>query len=116
MMSTGFRDQTPSKETRRRHAIETRDKNLQVVQDLEAKIGITHRWKVGGSEWRAAAKLVVMRKYRCALDNLEGLVVARIFELTKMHMSGTGKCLLSLSFSDIANTYPFRLQTPSAYR
>src|ERR1700722_19295703 len=104
-MSTGSKDRALSCETRRRHALETHDKNLQVVQELERKIGITHRWKIGGSAWQAAARLVVMRKYSRALDNLEGLVVARIFELTKMNMSGTGKCLLSLSFSDIANTY-----------
>ena len=32
-----------------------------------------------------------MRKYQRSLDNLEGLVVARIFELTKMNRSQTGE-------------------------
>jgi hypothetical protein len=30
------------------------------------------------------------RSYNQALDNLEALIVARLFELTKMNMSGTG--------------------------
>lgn len=31
------------------------------------------------------------RKYQCALDRLEGLIVAHIFELTKMNRVGTGE-------------------------
>jgi collagenase-like PrtC family protease len=95
-MSTQSEDNTLSHETRRRHALENRDKNLRVVQELEGKMGIVHRWKIGGSDWQAAAKLVVMRQYRRALDNLESLVVARIFELSKMNMSGTGELFFSL--------------------
>jgi hypothetical protein len=30
-------------------------------------------------------------RYQQALDQLQGLVVARMFELRKMNMSGTGK-------------------------
>jgi len=89
-MSRGSYDSTRSLETSRRHALEVYDRNLQSVQDLEKKLDITERWKVGGLQWRAAAKLVTMRKYQRALDNLESLVVARIFELTKMNMSQTG--------------------------
>src|ERR1700722_6349417 len=91
----GRSDKTQSLETNRRHALELRDKNLEVVQDLERKLGVTERWRVGSIEWRAAAKCVAMRKYQCALDNLERLVVARIFELTKMNLSQTG---LKISF------------------
>lgn len=94
-MSRGNRDNTRSLETNRRHALEVYEKNLQSVQDLEKKLEITERWKIGSPNWRAAAKLVVARKYQKALDNLESLVVARIFELTKMNMSQTGmKCIL----------------------
>jgi hypothetical protein len=41
--------------------------------------------------------LVTMRKYQRALDHLEGLIVACMFELTKMNMSQTGKCFDCLS-------------------
>ncbi|KAJ7834923.1 hypothetical protein B0H14DRAFT_3461770 [Mycena olivaceomarginata] len=44
----------------------------------------------GCAEWSEAAVLVVNRRYQRALDKLQGLVIARLFELTKCHMSGTG--------------------------
>ena len=34
-----------------------------------------------------------VRDYQKALDKLEGLVVQRLFELTKMGLAGTGTCL-----------------------
>ena len=39
--------------------------------------------------------LVAQRKYQCALDNLESLVVACIFELGKMNRAGTGELLVT---------------------
>jgi hypothetical protein len=36
---------------------------------------------------------VANRRYQRALDKLQGLVIARLFELTKCHMSGTGTSL-----------------------
>ncbi|KAJ7722863.1 hypothetical protein B0H14DRAFT_2642048 [Mycena olivaceomarginata] len=70
-------------ETQRRHAVEVAVKSLAAVQDLEVKLDITTRWVPGCEEWDRAAKLR-------ALDQLQGLVVARLFELTKVNMSGTG--------------------------
>jgi hypothetical protein len=80
------RDMTQSTETACCHALKDRDKNLQVVQDLE-----TQRWDPDYPEWSGAAKLVAMRRYQRCLDALEGLIVARMFELTKMNMSQTGE-------------------------
>ncbi|KAJ7138739.1 hypothetical protein C8R43DRAFT_1089295 [Mycena crocata] len=77
-------------ETQRRHAIEMHTKSLTTVQDLELRMGVTPRWVRGGPEWVAAALLVGKRRYQRALDQLEGLVIARMFELTKVNMSGTG--------------------------
>ncbi|KAG2742983.1 hypothetical protein P692DRAFT_20850760 [Suillus brevipes Sb2] len=73
-----------------RHALENFEKDLQVVQDLESKLGVTQRWIPSTPEWEDAGRWVAMRKYQRALDALEGLVVARIFELTKLNRSGTG--------------------------
>jgi len=42
-------------------------------------------------EWQQAAEKVSMQHYQHYIDALEGLVVARMFELTKMNMSQTGK-------------------------
>ncbi|KAJ7855627.1 hypothetical protein B0H14DRAFT_3085411 [Mycena olivaceomarginata] len=67
----------------RRHVMELRDKVLLAVQDLELRMDLRNRWTPGCAEWSEAA---VLR----ALDKLQGLVIARLFELTKCHMSGTG--------------------------
>lgn len=88
----GERDYTASLETARRHALEKSLKYLQTVHMLEKKMGVRERWNPGGLEWKAAAKRVVMRRYQRCIDVLEGLVVARMFELTKMNMSQTGMC------------------------
>jgi hypothetical protein len=84
-------DYTCATETKRRHALEKHDKDLATVHALELQLGITMRWVPGSPEWEEAGRLVSMRKYQRSLDNLEGLVVARIFELTKMNRSQTGE-------------------------
>ncbi|KAG2149247.1 hypothetical protein DEU56DRAFT_729669 [Suillus clintonianus] len=77
-------------ETTRRHALENFEKDLGVVQELEQKLGILHRWTPEDADWQNAGRLIANRKYQRSLDQLEGLIVARIFELTKMNRSGTG--------------------------
>jgi DNA-binding transcriptional regulator YiaG len=84
------RDMTASAETARRHALELQKRDLAAVQVLESKLNILHRWERGSSEWQAAAEKVLMRTYQHSIDILEGLVVARMFELTKMNRSQTG--------------------------
>jgi hypothetical protein len=78
-------------ETQRRHAMELREKALAAVQALEVRLSIHEHWTLGGAEWEAAARLVGRRRYQRTLDKLEGLIIARMFELTKMNMSGTGE-------------------------
>ena len=80
---------TRQAETTCRHALENYKKNLHVVQELECKLEIS-RWVPGDPEWENAACLVSNRKYQCAIDHLESLVVSRIFELTRMNRAGTG--------------------------
>lgn len=79
-----------SLETKRRHALENRDKDLQVVQELETKLGVVLRWVPDRQEWKTAAVMAGKRRYQRCLDDLEGLIVSRMFELTKMNMSQTG--------------------------
>lgn len=86
----GAQDFTRTIETKRRHALEKHDKDLAVVHALELRLGGVSRWAVGSVEFEQAGKLVSMRKYQRCLDELEGLIVARIFELTKMNRSQTG--------------------------
>ncbi|KIK17375.1 hypothetical protein PISMIDRAFT_15196 [Pisolithus microcarpus 441] len=81
---------TRKRETTRHHTQENYEKDLKAVQELEGRLGITRRWVPEDEEWQAAACLVANRKYQCALDNVERLVVSQIFELSKMNQSGTG--------------------------
>ena len=67
------------------------------IQALENKHNVQGRWVPGSAEWREAATLTTMHHYQKALDKLEGLVVAHLFELTKMNMSCTGGCSFPLT-------------------
>ncbi|KAL4079782.1 hypothetical protein J3A83DRAFT_4356454 [Scleroderma citrinum] len=71
------------------HAQENYDKDLAAVQESKLKLEITSCWKPGDVEWQNAGSLVTQHKYQCALDNLESLVMACIFELGKMNQAGT---------------------------
>lgn len=86
---------TASIETARRHALEEHAKHLSAVHGLESKLNITVRWVAGSTQWEEAGRKVKMRTYQRCIDSLEGLVVARMFELTKMNMSQTGECRMS---------------------
>ena len=88
--SINERDMTRSIETARQHAIEAHQKSLLAVQVLEKKMDITSCWEPESVEWKATAEMVVNRRYQRCIDSLEGLVVAQMFELTKMNMSQTG--------------------------
>jgi hypothetical protein len=90
-MTNGAGDNTRKIETARRHALENHEKDLKAVQALKLKLGVEQRWQPQSTEWQSAGKLVAMRKYQRALDVLEGLIVSRMFELTKMNRSQTGK-------------------------
>ncbi|KAJ2930481.1 hypothetical protein H1R20_g6616, partial [Candolleomyces eurysporus] len=79
-----------SHETQLRHAIERRDKVLAAVQQFEVDFEISARWAPESQEWQTARDLTSRRRYQRCLDELESLVVSRIFELTKMNMSRTG--------------------------
>ena len=113
------RDLTQSIETERRHAQEVEARDLLVVQNLEIKLGIVNRWVPADDEWKQAAVMVGKRRYQRCLDSLEGLVVARMFELTKMNMSQTGVCgclllyLLSDKIQDISSVNT--LEMPSSH-
>ncbi|KAF9036399.1 hypothetical protein BJ165DRAFT_1417245 [Panaeolus papilionaceus] len=67
-------------------------REMEMIHGLEAKLDIKpeDRWIPGDKEWEETQQLVYLRRYRAAVDRLEGLVVARLFELTKMNMSQTG--------------------------
>ncbi|KAI0075055.1 hypothetical protein K474DRAFT_1685473 [Panus rudis PR-1116 ss-1] len=77
-------------ETKRRQALEHRDRILADVIEFEGVMGITTRWFPGHPEYQEAAKYIAERKYRQALYKVQQLVVQRLFELHKLNVAGTG--------------------------
>jgi len=79
-------------EKARRHALENHDKQMKLVQEIELKLAdaVTERWTPESDEWVHAEQLLSRREFQQALDHLEGLILARLFELTKVHQSQTG--------------------------
>jgi hypothetical protein len=56
----------------------------------EEEHSIEVRWLPDSDAYKATQTLLVERSYRRAVDNLERLVVQRLFELTKLGMNGVG--------------------------
>ncbi|KAF7346639.1 hypothetical protein MSAN_01801400 [Mycena sanguinolenta] len=77
-------------ETNRRHVYERENKCLETVRYLEARLELVERWQPGDENWVQAQVLVRKRRYQLALDKLESLVAARLLELWKMNIPGTG--------------------------
>ncbi|KAJ7066287.1 hypothetical protein C8F01DRAFT_1208564 [Mycena amicta] len=89
----GYSEQAKSTrrvEAQRRHACEIQERAAVVVRDLEVRLAIATRWEEGDEKWEAVAKKLSRRHYQRALDKLQGLIIARMFELAKCNMSGTG--------------------------
>lgn len=68
------------------------------VCKVEAQMGITEgdRWKPDHPRRMAVLEDINCRAYNESVDNLERLVVMRLFELTKLNQSGTGKMSIFL--------------------
>ncbi|TFK79198.1 hypothetical protein K466DRAFT_505958 [Polyporus arcularius HHB13444] len=62
----------------------------EVVRRLEDMLDIDSRWMPGTPEYIKMMVALGQRRYRRALDNLERLVVQRLFELSKLGMNGLG--------------------------
>lgn len=86
----GDKRRTASLETARRNALEKRDNLVIHAQDLEKRLEVETRWTPGDERWNAAAVLVEQSTYRRCVDQLESLIVARMFDLSKMNMARTG--------------------------
>ncbi|KDQ59364.1 hypothetical protein JAAARDRAFT_127473 [Jaapia argillacea MUCL 33604] len=57
---------------------------------LEEELRIVTRWTTTTPEFQNGLKVLHEWKYRRAIDNLEHLIVQRMFKLTKLGMSGLG--------------------------
>ncbi|KAJ3519263.1 hypothetical protein NMY22_g13286 [Coprinellus aureogranulatus] len=93
-----------------RHAQESFDTALRAVQNIETKLNLAVRWTPECDEYKKARDLFNRRHYQRCLDELEGLVVSRIFELTKMNMAQTGDSLCYKMRKHIASALQARSQ------
>ncbi|KAG6369144.1 hypothetical protein JVT61DRAFT_1403 [Boletus reticuloceps] len=76
-------------ETQRRHASEQLEEIQQQVISMELELGIQKCWEPSSPEYQETLKYISERKYHCALDNLQCLVVQRLFELQKLNILQT---------------------------
>lgn len=86
-----------------RQMVNTQEMEVKLLLDVQSLEEWLHlrrdqRWTRDSEEWRKAKETVDTAKYRRALDRLEGLIVARIFELSKMNVAGTGRELWLLPY------------------
>lgn len=95
---TDGRDQGPALEKRCWNEIENERKLIADCQVLEWKLEIHERWVEGSEKWCSTKKLVKEAAFCKALDRLEGLLVARMFEMTKLNVAGTGAFLFHLFY------------------
>ncbi|KAG1774225.1 hypothetical protein EV702DRAFT_1180815 [Suillus placidus] len=61
-----------------------------LVAHVEIQLVVDARWEIGGPEYNQFKMEARLGKYRTALNELERLVVMRLFELSKLSLSGTG--------------------------
>ncbi|KAJ7846839.1 hypothetical protein B0H14DRAFT_3086242 [Mycena olivaceomarginata] len=80
----------PISHVARRHAIEQRNRDIELVEDLEQKLGVETQWTSDSPQWTATDAALKKHKYLDALDEIEQIILARLFEMTKVHQSGTG--------------------------
>jgi hypothetical protein len=62
----------------------------ELVVALKKLHDIHERWTPSSEKWKSAVAYIEVSNYQKALDKLKGLVVQRLFELTKMGLAGTG--------------------------
>ncbi len=64
---------------------------MTAVEDLEALLQVEERWSENCKEYLAALDYINRREFIRAVCELEGLVIQRLFELSKANLAGTGK-------------------------
>ena len=87
---TRIAQETARLEADRRNALNNLTVAMHEVSDLEAKLGLTLSWTPRDSKYQETLRYLRKRDFHRAPDRLQGLVVQRLFELSKANMSGTG--------------------------
>ncbi|KAG8917714.1 hypothetical protein FRC02_002907 [Tulasnella sp. 418] len=66
------------------------DRASEVVEDLEVQLNIHECWHPAHPEYIKMSEAREKQRYRRAVDNLQRLVIQRLFELQKGHLESTG--------------------------
>ena len=82
--------QTLSLEEKRAKGLDTLLVLEETAESFERKLSIHERWTPSCDEWLEAEERFTNREYHRILNELEGLVVSRLFELAKRNQAGTG--------------------------
>lgn len=86
---------------------------------MELKLGITTRWDPTMAEYLDTVQYMNKRKYHKALDDLQKLVVQRLFELHRLGLSGIGgqhPHILLTQFAHLPTGYRARTLLAKALR
>ena len=86
----------------------------QRVCQVEDQLEIGDRWHQTSAEYQSIEADMTIQQYRLALDELEHLIVQRLFELGKLNMSGTGE-LCNVKILHLLTKISQRLQTSNTY-
>ncbi|EIW83897.1 hypothetical protein CONPUDRAFT_150945 [Coniophora puteana RWD-64-598 SS2] len=82
--------QTRKLETAMRRSRDRVDALDRDITDIEIKMGIARRWEPFDEDYIHAVEYVNKRKYHCALNKLQRLVVLRLLELHKLNLGRVG--------------------------
>ncbi|KAL0569696.1 hypothetical protein V5O48_012269 [Marasmius crinis-equi] len=82
--------QIKSIESKYRTTFEAEGAAEEHLRVLEDDMDIVERWGPESEEYQETVRELEARRYRRVLDKLERLVVSRLFEFTKLNMSGVG--------------------------
>jgi hypothetical protein len=78
-------------ESLRRNAYQKVELHMNAVQDIERRLNIEERWTATHPEYQKTLEYMKNHKFIRVVEKLEGLVVQRLFELSKANLAGTGE-------------------------
>lgn len=73
------------------------------VHELEVSLQITRRWKRSDVQYQDALKFVNHNSFVAVVDELEGRIVQRLFELAKANLAGTGNIFILFNYLKDSN-------------
>lgn len=88
-------------------------KAMNSVDEIEHRLQITRRWQPAEPQYQNAVKFIDHKGFIAVVDELEGRIVQRLFELAKANLAGTG--IRFFIIKPIVFTTLHRIQDAPAY-